>query len=95
MKSLVEQTKALMEALELHYDWDEEDKVFRLDFNTDNTKFFVTIECLEDKGILINHGWLPINLPKEKRRLSYTRLTRYMTNGARRPICTWMRTTTT
>lgn len=67
MKSLVEQTKALMEALELHYDWDEEDKVFRLDFNTENTKVFVTIECLEDKGILINHGWLPINLPKEKK----------------------------
>lgn len=67
MKSLVEQTNDLLEALELNFEWDEENQVFRLNFDMDNVKVSVSIDCVEEKGILINHGWLPISLPKEKK----------------------------
>ena len=67
MKSLVEQTKELLEALELNFSWDEEDEVFRLRFDMDNAKINVTIACNEDKMLLINQAWLPITLPVEKK----------------------------
>ena len=56
-----------MEALELNFEWDEEDKIFRLNFDTENAKVSMSIAPYEDRGLLVNHAWIPISLPKEKK----------------------------
>ena len=64
MQPLKEQITALLEALELNFEFDEENNLFRLNFETENAPVHVCISYDDERKLIINRSWISINLPK-------------------------------
>lgn len=67
MQSLKEQITAHLEALELKFEFDEENNLFRLDFETENAPVHVCISYDDERKLIINNAWISIKLPKERK----------------------------
>ncbi len=67
MQPLKEQITALLEALELNFEFDEENNLFRLNFEAENAPVHVCISYDDERKLLINRSWISINLPKERK----------------------------
>ena len=67
MQPLKEQITALLETLELNFEFDEENNLFRLNFETENAPVHVCISYDDERKLIINNAWISINLPKERK----------------------------
>lgn len=67
MQSLKEQIMAYLEALELKFEFDEENNLFRLNFETENAPVYVCISYDDERKLIINNAWISIKLPKERK----------------------------
>lgn len=67
MQPLKEQITALLEDLELKFEFDEENNLFRLNFETENAPIHSCISYDDELKLIINRSWISINLPKERK----------------------------
>lgn len=67
MQPLKEQITALLKALELNFKFDEEVKIFRLNFEAENAPVHVAIQYDDEKRVIINKAWISLNLPQERK----------------------------
>lgn len=67
MQSLKEQIQGFLEARELNFEFEEENNLFRLNFNMENTTVHVVISYNDEKKWILNRAWMSINLPKERK----------------------------
>ena len=62
MQPLKEQITALLEALELNFEFDEENNLFRLNFETENAPVHVCISYDDERKLIINRSSTPCSL---------------------------------
>ena len=67
MQSLKEQITALLEARELNFEFEEETNLFRLNYDAENASVHVVIRYNDEKQVIFNTAWIPVNLPQERK----------------------------
>ena len=67
MQSLKEQITAYLEAFELKFEFDEENNLFGLSYETENAQVYVCISYDDERKLIINNAWISIKMPKERK----------------------------